>query len=393
MNNHFLRSICLQNILSFGPDSPGLALHKLNVLIGPNGSGKSNLLECLALLRESPNKLELPIRDGGGMTEWLYKGHGSTKIAHLETVVDNLHGQQPLRHKLRMVLREPRFEVLEEYIENETAYQGQSNPYFYYRYSDGIATMNEREPERKRHLKREDLGPELSILNTIKDPDRYPEITYMGKAYGQIRIYREWSLGRFSPARIHQPADLPTDFLDEDYRNLGMVLNNLENRYPLVKDRIVESLRTLYPSVSDIKQKVVSGTVQVFLREGNMMIPATRLSDGTLRFLCLLTILLHPKPPRLICIEEPEVGLHPDVVGTLAELLLEASEHTQLIVTTHSVRLVDGLSDAPESVLVCEKQDQLTSIQRLNREELKPWLKDYSLGRLWTKGELGGNRW
>jgi predicted ATPase len=125
----------------------------------------------------------------------------------------------------------------------------------------------------------------------------------------------------------------------------------------------------------------------------NAAIPATRLSDGTLRFLCLLVILLHPEPPPLICIEEPELGLHPDVLPVVSDLLKEAGERTQLIITTHSADLIDELSDMPEAVLVCEKIEGATQINRLNPEELSIWLKDYSLGKLWQRGDIGGNRW
>ena len=135
--------------------------------------------------------------------------------------------------------------------------------------------------------------------------------------------------------------------------------------------------------------------MQVFLREKNLYdwVPATRLSDGTLRFLCLISILCHPSPPPLICIEEPEIGLHPDIMPIIAELLIEASQRTQIIVTTHSDILVDALSHVPEAVLVCEKESNATSVRRLNQDDLREWLKEYSLGDLWRSGELGGNRW
>src|SRR4030042_5600050 len=102
------------------------------------------------------------------------------------------------------------------------------------------------------------------------------------------------------------------------------------------------------------------------MAEGEYKIPATRLSDGTLRYLCLLSILCHPNPPPLVCIEEPELGLHPDVLPNLALLMLSASERCQLIVTTHSDILVDALTEIPESVIVCEKQGGSTRMQRLN---------------------------
>jgi len=106
-----------------------------------------------------------------------------------------------------------------------------------------------------------------------------------------------------------------------------------------------------------------------------------------------LAILLHPEPPPLVCIEEPEIGLHPDSVVELADLLRDASEKMQLVVTTHSRTLVDGLSDTPEHVIVCEKEQGSTRLRRLDPDDQKVWSENYSLGQLWRRGEVGGNRW
>ena len=136
-------------------------------------------------------------------------------------------------------------------------------------------------------------------------------------------------------------------------------------------------------------------TAQLFVQErgGKVTVPATRLSDGTIRYFSLLAILCDPQPPPLVCIEEPELGLHPDILPGLAKLLLEASGRCQLIVTTHSEVLVDALTPEPESIVVCEKEDGQTKLKRLSRSELRHWLDKYRLGELWSSGEIGGNRW
>ena len=131
----------------------------------------------------------------------------------------------------------------------------------------------------------------------------------------------------------------------------------------------------------------------MFFTEGDFSIPATRLSDGTLRYLCLLAILCDPEPPPLICIEEPELGLHPDILPKLADRLVAASERTQLIVTTHSDILVDAMTERPEAVVVCEKHEGRTEMKRLRKEDLAAWLGKYRLGQLWIDGQLGGKRW
>ena len=124
------------------------------------------------------------------------------------------------------------------------------------------------------------------------------------------------------------------------------------------------------------------------------MIPANRLSDGTLRYLALLTILCHPTPPPLVCIEEPELGMHPDIMTDIAKLLIAASKRTQLIVTTHSKNLIDRLWEDPESVVICEKDfDSSTELNRLSMDKLERWLERYELGEIWEKNLFGGNRW
>jgi predicted ATPase len=145
-----------------------------------------------------------------------------------------------------------------------------------------------------------------------------------------------------------------------------------------------------------VKLRVGNGIVQAFLGETGLaeMLSAVRMSDGTLKFLCLLAALFHPEPPPLMCIEEPELGLHPDALQLVAEALVEASESMQLIVTTHSDALIDSLSDRPEAVLVCERDSENgTQFKRLSAEHLRNWLEHYSLGQLWRKGEIGGGRW
>ena len=180
----------------------------------------------------------------------------------------------------------------------------------------------------------------------------------------------------------------------EDASNLALVLNEMMNR-PGLKGRLLEHMRDFYPFIEDINTTIIGGTVQIFFHEKGLReaIPATRLSDGSLQYLCLLAVLCHPEPPTVICIEEPELGLHPDIIPEVGKLLIEASKRCQIFVTTHSDVLVDSLSDVPEAVVVCEKVDGATQMRRLDGESLKPWLEKYRLGELWTSGEIGGNRW
>jgi len=153
-------------------------------------------------------------------------------------------------------------------------------------------------------------------------------------------------------------------------------------------------MKSFYAPLESVDVRLIGTHLQVVIHEeGGFSIPAYRLSDGTLRWLALLAILLNPTPAPVTCIEEPELGLHPDAIHILADLLVEASTRTQLIVTTHSDALLDAFTETPEVVCVCEKVEGSTVIKRLDKERLKVWLAEYSLGHLWMSGEIGGNRW
>lgn len=398
-------SIQLQNFLSYGEESRAVELRDLNVIIGPNGSGKSNLIEAVELLRAAPKDLRIPIRDGGGVQDWLWQGE-KTPVATINAVFDYPPKRRSLRYLLGFTEVNQNFRITDERIEEEHPSPGHETPYFYYKFMNGRGILNVRNevpdkneqpdenelPDKIRKLELEDIDPVQSILSQRKDPNQYPELTDLGKTLAEIRLYREWCFGRYTTLRMPQKTDLPDDFLEPDASNLYLVLNNFQKNLS-VRDRFMDALRDLYEGIDGSHFQVQGGTIQMFLRERQYLIPATRLSDGTLRYLCLLAILCHPDPPPLVCIEEPELGLHPDVLPTLADLMKEASERCQLIVTTHSDVLVDALTDRPESVLVAEKTDQGTTLTRLDAEKLRPWLEEYRLGQLWTQGEIGGMRW
>lgn len=232
-----------------------------------------------------------------------------------------------------------------------------------------------------------------SIVAQRNDPEIYPEIAWLAHLYPKIRIYREWAFGRDTIFRGFQSADARRNYLEEDFSNKGLFLSRLKTEFPAAKRAILEHLQDLYEGITDFEVSITDNSVQVFLHEGDFAIPATRLSDGTLRYLCLLAILCDPEPPPLICIEEPELGLHPDILPGLADLLRAASERTQIIITTHSDILVDAMTETPECVVVCEKHAGKTEMKRLEAADLTEWLKKYRLGALWTSGQLGGNRW
>lgn len=193
-----------------------------------------------------------------------------------------------------------------------------------------------------------------------------------------------------------QPAGLDSYKLEKDSSNLAQVLKAWRDRGDqAIFDRLIEQMRRFYEPVKDVDTELLGTHLRLMIKEDGLVsrTPASRLSDGTLRWLTLLIILLDPTPPPVICLDEPELGLHPDILPTLADLLQEASTRTQLIVTTHSRSFLDSFTDTPDAVCICEKVEGSTVIERLDEERLKVWLDKYSLGNLWTSGEIGGNRW
>src|SRR6266446_9936176 len=207
-----IKSLRIKNLLSFGPDTESLPLAQLNVLIGPNGSGKSNFLEAISLLQAAPKDLSAPVKEVGGVRDWLWKGTPNA-IASLEVMVENPRGKMPLRHVLHFTEHGSRFELVEERIENELPFPGKNVPYFFYRFQNGYPVLKEtaqpgQEADQERELKRETLNPEQSILSQFKDPERYPVLAHLESNYSRIAIYREWSFGRYTPPRQEQKADL-----------------------------------------------------------------------------------------------------------------------------------------------------------------------------------------
>jgi predicted ATPase len=392
-SSQFIESIDISNFLSFGNQGVSIGLKPLNILIGANGSGKSNFLDVIDFLRSMPGDIMGLIRDGGGVLDWLHKNGKSTPIAKVDATVSLPKHNPTIRYAVSFTAENRRFVIEEETIENKEPSKGHEESYFYYKLADfGRPIINVMSEEPPRKLEVDQVSREASIMRQRRDPDHYPEITSLADELSRVRMYREWSFGRYTTPRQPQKTDLPNAFLEEDASNLGMVLSRLLED-PETKQQIEMALHDLYEAADSVTVSIFEGRVQVIMHEGRRKIPATRLSDGTLRYLCLLAILLDSNPAPLVCIEEPELGMHPDVLPTIAKLLKQASQRTQLIVTTHSDVLVDCMTDDPECIVIAEAASQGTSLSRLNGEKLRTWLENYRLGELWKSGELGGNRW
>ena len=376
-----LHSITLTDLLSF--NETALELRPLNVLIGPNASGKSNLISAIGLLKAAPGNLLDAVNLGGGVRQWISQRQPRRIVAAIQAEVE-LSTTDRLRYSLAFSEHD-----LGLHIVGESLRSVQDGIYF------------ERSPSRASIYKAPGLPPgetdiqeSRSLLAAYRDPTDPGPTTGLGEAFGAIQIFRSFNTSPASQARRGASVGSPKDFLLDGGDNLALVLQNMHFRGTL--DRLMEYLRRFWDGAEDIRINLEGGIAQTYVKERGIPNPmaALRLSDGTLKFLCLLAVLLHPEPPPLICIEEPELGLHPDAVTVVADALREASEKCQVIVTTHSEALVGAFSDEPEAVVVCERgADGGTEFRRLRSIDLDEWLERYRLGELWRKGEIGGNRW
>ncbi len=381
----FLRRIKLENLLSFGKTE--LDLLPLNVLIGANASGKSNLIRAIHLLRTLP-KNGAAIGEGGGIREWINKRtEGIASLAIWTQAIaasgnGNPHGSTELddpEYEISLRAMGQDYEIPREVLKGAFNRIG--------------SRVNMAGESAAGPLPTVPAGaPGLSVFRSLREP----KVWNLAERLDSIRLYREFQTGPGTTARTGISVGSFKSYLSEDGGNLAAMLDKMDhlgeggevNRY----------LQRFYDGFSEAHAYSEGGILQTFVREKGLSakqpISAVGLSDGTLRLLCLLVILLNPEPPPLLCIEEPETGLHPDATRIIAELLVKASERTQLIVTTHSPALVDALSDQLEAIVVCERDfDGFTQLRRLKSSDLDDWLEKYSLGQLWQKGEIGGNRW
>jgi|SRR5271157_540388 len=379
-----IESLRVQNLFSFGEKGADVELGPLNILIGPNASGKSNFIATIGLLKGVPTDFAEAVADAGGISDCLWKGIPNP-TATIDATLNLRKVRKSVRYRLSFMGRKGKVEITDEKITSVSpveaflAYQ-KGRPTIY---SNGSGLT----------LSDEESDPQQSVLSQRQDSKNYPEITYLGRLFRSFRIYSNWEFGPGSTTRDLYGAEEKNDYLDEDVHNLGLMLNRFYSDANIKPD-LLKYLNAFYADAVDIHTLVQSGLVDIRIEEKNRItIPSSRLSDGTIQWLALLTILLHPSPPPLVCLEEPELGLHPDAIRMLAELLTQASERTQLIVTTHSDALVDQFTDRPGSVIVFDKEEGVTKMTRLGKERLTSWLKRYSLGQLWRTGEIGGNRW
>ena len=306
-----IKSLHLKDILSF--KDAELELQPLNVLIGANGSGKSNLIDAIALLQSVPSDLTGFLRHNGPTSDWVWKGPGwedtPFQLAKVGARFANPGG--PFNYELQILVGDDRVHSLTERLdlmaaERKIAYV---RPFFqaanqqarlWSSRPDGTLADYGDEPVTV------DIPSGKSVLSEIRSRVDYPAITETSRLLSAIKVYRNWEVGRGSAVRKSQRTDGDPSFLEENFSNLALVVNDLRENHGLGPS-MDSYLERFYESYQSLHTPVYDSMLRLTVREAGLSspLPATRLSDGTIRFIALLAILCHPKPPPLICIEEP----------------------------------------------------------------------------------------
>ena len=409
----FINSLHLKNILSFKDTK--LDLQPLNVIIGPNGSGKSNLIDVIGLLHAVPGDVAGFLRSNGPTGDWKWKGAPRESEIGMAEILAVFHDPKqpntPLEYDLQMDASDDGLRVMHEGLTDLLPTRDGLKRVYFSRNADrsglvaptGGAHAEVTDENNKIRLNPEAVSSSQSVFNAIRDPLSFSILSTTALRLSSIKTYRNWHVGRDSPVRHPQRTDGDPTFLAEDFSNLALVVNDLLSRR--LEPSLDSYLKRFYESYESLHPRIFGNTVELVVNEAGMSsaLPASRLSDGTLRFIALLAILCHPEPPPLICIEEPEIAMHPDSLGLIAELLKRASQRTQIIVTTHSPELVSHFSDEPEHIVVCDRDiNEGTQFRRLSRKELTEWqeiyqqtgkeLVVYGLSEMWMSGAIGGVR-
>jgi predicted ATPase len=336
-----------------------IELGKLNVLIGANGAGKSNFIGFFRLInRILENQLQASVGDAGGPDALLHFGRKRTE----ELRAEMYFGSNGYRFTLKPTQDNRMMFAYEALWWDQ---HGDWRPH-----SGHFETYVEEQKKRTKIYE------------------------YVVPAMRNWRLYHFHDTSRSAMVKqVHGIND--NEYLRDDARNLAAFLYRLKNHHEAHYKRIVKAIQLVAPFFGDFHLRPTVDNkekIQLEWTEAGQDIPfaASALSDGTLRFICLATVLLQPEEfiPASILIDEPELGLHPFAIAVLGGLMKSAAGQHQLIVSTQSVELVNEF-DA-DDLIVVDKQGGASTFKRLNGDELAGWLSDYSLGELWKKNLLGG---
>ena len=360
-----------------------LELRPLSVMIGANGTGKTSILDILSLLASSAQgNLASSITDLSGLSSVLTSDRAEELRLGISMAVA---GYEPLEYSLKLRPQGIAYVIGEEILSQRR--QLKREPFLHIN-SHGLDVKYFEANQKK--LVRPNWEHNSLETSLSQVPKMFQEPEDFRHRLASSTFYHVLNVDPRSPVRLPQPmrpATLPGRN-GEDLVSCLFYLREAErSRFEAVED----SLRAAFPRFDRLDfPPVAAGTLALAWRETGFSKPLymSQLSEGTLRFLWLATLLQSPGLTALTLLDEPEVSLHPELLSLLADLLREASRRTQLIVATHSDRLIRFLQPA-EVVLMNSTEDGMTSLTWADKLDLDAWLKEYSLDELWANGRLG----
>lgn len=396
-----IKEIRLKNFYSFKDCTIPLN-GDVNVLIGINGSGKSNLLKAITLLKEGVAGVGLRrhILDTlGGFDNIIFKGRDSKNDQRIELAfrfdkkVLSKNGYVFL-HDFIYTITIIKVGSLNNYYVYEKVESARGSMYLLFENGQGQLFENINDnPDKWYSIKFQGLEPTELALSRIFESDRFPKIAVLQSAIREIAVYPYFDTTGNSP--IRKPM-LPTSEkrLLSDGTNLPQILNTIKINHKSSYQKIVEKLNEVNAQFKGIDFHFIGGNIELMLEESNFnaSVHVSNISDGTLRYLCLLSILFNPDRGEFICIEEPENFLHPDMISNISNAILDASGDSSLVIPTHSDRLLNHFEI--EHVRVFEKNNENASVVLTHtKKEFEGWYEDFSLGNMWRAGDIGGNRY
>ena len=359
----------------------------LNVVIGPNGTGKSNLLRFLELISVSARGgLGKYIQRLGGMDAIVWDGRSQSICFSLKTSPQG-RPEDPGLYDLELA----RLGTGSIYrINRELLAHGAEAPMPFLKRVAGSGSIFSGQ-QQPMDFFADRLAEEESLLGTAGEFAANPAISEFRRSLASIAVYHDIRVDREAEIRRAAVAR-PERRVDTDGQNLIPVLHTLYTGDRDFKKNIDDAMKAafgddfeeiFFPPAADqrIQLSVRWNTLQ---REQS----AADLSDGTLRFLFLLTVLASPATGPIIAIDEPETGLHPSMLPIIAEYAVDAATRSQIILTTHSPQVLDSFSETRPTTTVASWSNGETCLDVVSDEQLSYWLKEYSLGALFKSGEL-----
>lgn len=373
--------------------------NRLNLLVGPNGSGKSNLLRLLELIAETAkgrlaNAMKPP--QGGGIVPllWDYRAPSldwTIRIDPVDAGRDPACDALTLEFRLEHLPNTSSYRIAVDSLGNWVKFeQGlEASPLWIYRRDLHQAIVYHKGQSRLVRLG--DVDANESLLPQISDPSVNPIPTHTRRFLEGWRVYHDVHVERGSPMRLPATTQV-VKLVEADGNNLVSVLHTLYTSDRDFKRQINEGMRAGFGDQFEelVFQPAAAQQIQLAIQWKSSGQPhaGQDLSDGTLRFLFLLTVLASPEPATLIAIDEPEVGLHPSMLPIIAEYAAEAASRTQVVMTSHSPVFLDAFSKVGPQVTLFHWEDGETCLFPLTPEAMEKWLGEYRLGELFTSGDL-----